>query len=149
LKPSTSAAIEASTGGCCQILDPNGTWTRPKVLTAARELDTEQLTSLKGLLLDPDSWYFCVKRCLPRDTALFQTSGSRGTVSVLVGFTCSGWIVTGPRERRGGFFDPVHDKLLGLLKSIFAEHASPNRRSIWRSGTIAELRSKLRPEGNN
>ena len=93
------------------------------------------------LLLDPHSWYFAKKRCLPRHTALFRLKGEQGNVKVVLGFSCVGWIVTGPAERRGGFFDPVAADVRELLKATFPEYASPGRRFVWRSGIIAELRA--------
>jgi hypothetical protein len=60
---------------------------------------------------------------------------------VSVGFSCVGWVVSGPRERFGGFFDPVADQVRGIGKATFREFASPRRRSLWRAGVIALLQS--------
>ena len=139
LKPSTIDAIRATTTATCEVLDPDSV--APLALTPAREAAPGGCSTLKGLLLDPRSWYFAKKRCLPRRTARFRLHGERGSVSVVVGFSCVGWIVTGPAERRGGFFDPVAGQVRELLKTIFPEFASPGRRSMWRAGIIAELRS--------
>jgi hypothetical protein len=62
-------------------------------------------------------------------------------VTVEIDRPCAGWIVTGPRGRWGGFFDPVQDQIWSMVKALFPEYASPSRRSMWRSGVIAELRA--------
>lgn len=139
LTPSTINAIRASATATCEVLDPDSA--APVALTPARQLSAEGCSMLKSLLLDPDSWFFAKKRCLPRKTALFRLHGERGSVSVEVGFSCVGWLVSGPTECRGGFFDPVAEQVRGLLKETFPEFASPGRRSMWRASTIAELRS--------
>jgi hypothetical protein len=139
LKPSTIDAIRAATTATCEVLDPDSV--APLASTPAREAAPGGCPTLKGLLLDPRSWYFAQKRCLPRRTARFRLHGERVSVSVVVGFSCVGWIVTGPAERRGGFFDPVAGQVRVLLKTTFPEFASPGRRSMWRAGIIAELRS--------
>lgn len=139
LKPSTIDAIRASAAATCEVLDPDSV--ASVALTPAREMAAERCSTLKGLLLDPRSWFFARKRCLPRKTALFRLHGEGGKVRIEVGFSCVGWIVSGPAERRGGFFDPVEDQVRDLLKATFPEFASPGRRSMWRTGAIAELRA--------
>jgi hypothetical protein len=141
LKPSTIDAIRASTRATCEVLDPEPDSVAPVALTPGREVVPGGSSTLKGLLLDPRSWYFAKKRCLPRQTARFRLHRERGSVSVVVGFSCVGWIVTGPAERRGGFFDPVAGQVRELLKATFPEFASPRQRSMWRVRIIAELRS--------
>ncbi len=141
LKASTIDAIRASANVTCEVLDPDASFARSVALTPARKLTPEQASEFKGLLLDPRSWFFAVKRCLPRENALFRLQGDDHEVSVAVGMSCLGWTVTCPAERRGGFFDPIQDQMRELLKSIFPEFASPSRRSLWRSGLIAQLRA--------
>jgi hypothetical protein len=141
LKPSTIDAIRGSTTITCEVLDPEPRSAAPVALTPARKVAPAGCSMLKDLLLDPGSWFFAKKRCLPRQTALFRLYGERGNVSVIVGFSCVGWIVAGPAERRGGFFDPVAGQVRDLLKSTFPEFASPGRHSMWRAGLIVELRS--------
>jgi hypothetical protein len=110
-------------------------------LSPARHLTSEQASELKELLLDPQSWFFAVKRCLPRETALFRLQSDEGEVRVSVGMSCLGWIVTGVHGWWGGFFDPVQDEVRELLKSVFPDYASSSQRSLWRSGMIAQLRA--------
>jgi hypothetical protein len=141
LKPSTISAIGASVTATCELLDPERSTVGSVALTPARVVAPAGCSTLKRLLLDPRSWYFAKKRCLPRETALFQLHGEQGSIRLVVGFSCLGWIVTVPAERQGGFFDPVASQIRELLKSTFPEFASPGRRSLWRAGIIAQLRS--------
>jgi hypothetical protein len=141
LDASTIDAIRASSTATCEILDPEAASPHPVGLTPARQLTSVQLSELKGLLLDPQSWFFAKKRCLPRETALFRLQSDECYVMVLIDRPCVGWIVTGPRGRRGGFFDPVQNQIWDMVKGLFPEYASPSRRSMWRSGVIAELRA--------
>jgi hypothetical protein len=141
LDASTIDAIRASSTATCEILDPEASSRRPVSLTPTRELSSEQLSELKGLLLDPQSWFFAKKRCLPRETALFRLQSDDCYVTVIIDRPCVGWIVNGPRGRWGGFFDPVQDQIWALVKGLFPEYASSSRRSMWRSGAIAELRA--------
>lgn len=109
LDASTIDAIRASSTATCEILDPAASSHRPVPLTAPRELTSDQLTELKGLLLDPESWFFAMKRCLPRAAAIFRLQSDDSYVTVVIDMPCLGWIVTGPRGRWGGFFDPIQD----------------------------------------
>jgi hypothetical protein len=136
----TIDAIRASTVATCVLLDPDAACVEPVVLTPPRDLAPEGCLLLKSLLLDPQSWFFAKKRCLPRPTALFRLQGEQGSVSVTVGFACVGWIVVSSTHRQGGFFDPVAGEVRELLKAVFPEFASRGRRSMWRAGIIAELR---------
>jgi hypothetical protein len=140
LKPSTISAIRESTATTCELLDPGSV--RAIAITPARQLTAEWHTSLQSLLLDHRSWFFARKRCLPSKTALLRLKGPRHTVCVEIGFPCQGWTVSGPEDSSGGFFDPVADEMRDLLKSAFPEFASPHRRSLWKAGEIAELRSQ-------
>lgn len=141
LGASTTDSLRASAMATCEMLDPDASSLRPVPLTPARELTSEQLYELKRLLLDPQSWCFAKKRCLPRATALFRLQSSGGYVTVAIDRPCAGWIVTGPRGRWGGFFDPVADQIWAMVKGLFPEYASPSRRSMWRAGVIAQLRT--------
>src|SRR5205085_1649508 len=118
---------ETATSGTCQILDPGP---RTVALTPGRELTTEQLDELKRMLLDPESWFFAKKRCMPRAAVEFRLTSEHGNVSIFVEWNCSGWIVTAPRQEVGGFFDPIQSELGALLKTIFVDYASPNRKSL-------------------
>jgi hypothetical protein len=144
LDASTIKIIRASTRATCEILDPDSTLVRPLSLTPARELTLKQISEFTNLVLDPQSWSFARKRCLPRATALFRLQSDRGEVRVSVGMTCLDWIVIGPRGRWGSFFDPVQDQIRELLKTLYAEYASSTRRSMWRSGVIHQLRANRR-----
>ena len=61
---------------------------------------------------------------------MFCLRGNLGEVRILVD-SCCGWIVTGPTERTGSFFDPVAGPMQELLKSLFPEFASQHLRSVW------------------
>lgn len=141
LDASTTDAIRTSSAASCEILDPEAEARRPVTLAPARELTSEQLSELKRLLLDPQSWFFAMKRCMPREVALFRLQSDDCYVTVTIDRPCVGWIVTGPRGRWGGFFDPVQDEMWAIIKGLFPEYASSSRRSMWRSGVIAELRA--------
>jgi hypothetical protein len=145
LDASTIDAIRASSTATCEILDPDASSRRPVPLSAPRELTSDQLSELKELLLDPQSWFFAAKRCLPREVALFRLQSDDGYVTVSIDRPCVGWIVTGPRGRWGGFFDPVQDQIWAMVKGLFPEYASSSRRSMWRSGVISELRAAAQP----
>src|SRR5690348_15319429 len=121
LKPSTIEAIRASTTITCEVLDPGSI--DAVALTPERPVLAEGCSLLKSLLLDPHSWFFAVKRCLPRNTAMFRLYGDGTCVRVQID-SCVGWILSGPSERRGGFFDPVADQVRELLKATFPELAS-------------------------
>ena len=141
LDASTIDAIRACSTATCEILDPEASSLRPVPLTPARELTSEQLAGLKDLLLDPQSWFFAAKRCLPRKTARFRLQSDDCYVTVILDRPCVGWTVIGPRGRWGGFFDPVQDQIWAMVKGLFPEYASSSRRSMWRAGVIAELRA--------
>jgi hypothetical protein len=141
LDASTIDAIRASSTATCEILDPEASSRRLVPLVPARELTSEPLSELKRLLLDPQSWFFAQKRCLPRAVALFRLQSDDCYVTVTIDRPCVGWIVTGPRGRWGGFFDPVQDQVWAMVKGLFPEYASSSRRSMWKSGVIAELRA--------
>jgi hypothetical protein len=141
LDASTIDAIRASSMATCEILDPEVSSLRPVPLAPARELTPEQLSELKRLLLDPESWFFAKKRCLPRAVALFRLQNDDYYLTVRIDRPCVGWIVTGPRGRWGGFFDPVQDQVWAMVKGLFPQYASSSRRSMWRAGVIAELRA--------
>ncbi len=141
LDASTIDAIRASAPATCEILDPESELHRPVPLAPARELTSEQLSQLKRLLLNPQSWFFANKRCLPHSVALFRLQSDACYVTVTIDRPCVGWIVNGPHGRWGGFFDPVQDQIWAMVKDLFPEYASPSRRSMWRAGAIAELRA--------
>lgn len=147
LEPSTIEVIKYLDAGECELVDPDSAAARPVALTESRQLASEHIAHLAVLLLDLKSWDFARKRCPPRPDALFRLNGSKGLVTVLLGFTCDDWIITGPAaERKRGFFDPVQDQVREFLKSVFPEYASPQIRSLWRSGVIAELRRQREAE---
>jgi hypothetical protein len=141
LDPYTIDALRASSVGTCEILDPDASRRTPVWLTPPRKLTADQLAALKALLLDPRSWFFARKRCLPRNTALFRLQSGECRVQIVVGMPCLEWTITGPRGSSGGFFDPVAKQVRALLKDLFSEYASPFPRSMWRSGAIAQLRA--------
>src|SRR5438270_8544508 len=88
LKRPTIDAVRASTTATCEVLDPEPESVTPVALTPPRAVSPEGCSTLKDLLLDPRSWFFARKRCLPRQTALFRLHGDRGSVSIAVGFSC-------------------------------------------------------------
>jgi hypothetical protein len=138
LDPSAIEAIRASSTATCEILDPFTSSFSPVAITLARELTLEQLDVLRELLLNPQSWWFARKRCLPRPAALFRLKSDDASMTVLIEMPCMRWIVTG---RWGGFFDPVQDQIREMIKRLFPEYASSSRRSMWKSGAIAQLRA--------
>ncbi|MEX2558585.1 MAG: hypothetical protein WD403_01665 [Pirellulales bacterium] len=142
LKPTTIKAIKALTEGTCELVDPDSTAAQPVALTAPREIDADRLARFKELLVDPQSWWFARKRCLPRPTAVVRMRGPKGNVTVSLGFSCVLWIITGRAECRSGFFDPVQHHVREILKSTFPEFASADRRSMWRFGTITHLKKQ-------
>jgi hypothetical protein len=139
LKPSTIEAIQSATLATCEVLDPESIPIYP--LTPSRELPFEGCSLLKDLLLDPRSWFFAKKRCLPHWIAQLKLQGQQFSVRVEVD-TCDGWVITAPQQRTGGFFDPVRDQVRAIIKNTFPEFASRDRRSMWRNGAIRELKSK-------
>ena len=141
LDASTIDAIRASSTATCEILDPDASSRRPVPLSPPRELTSDQLSELKELLLDPQSWFFATKRCLPRETALFRLQNDDCQVTVTIDRPCVGWVVTGPRGRWRGFFDPVQGQIWAMVKELFPEYDSSSRRYMWRAGVIAELRA--------
>jgi hypothetical protein len=66
--------------------------------------------------------------------------GPQGDTTVVID-SCEGWAVLGRSERCGGFFDPVADEVRMLLKSIFPELASRERRSLWKAGSLKQLQA--------
>ncbi len=142
LSPTSIAAIRSSMAATCELLDPQTNVASPVSLTSPRDLPPTQVHLFKELLLDPGSWFFPQRRCLPRQTALFSLRWEQALVRVAISVPCAAWVVTGPDEPVGGFFDPVMTPVRELLKSTFPEFASPNRRSMWKAGAIAELRSQ-------
>ncbi|MFO0865146.1 MAG: hypothetical protein U0744_10935 [Gemmataceae bacterium] len=132
LDASTIDAIRLSSTATCEILDPEAEERHPVTLAPPRELASEQLSKLKQMLLDPRSWFFAKKRCLPRSAALFRLHSKNCYVTVTIDRPCVGWIVTGPNGRWGGFFDPVQDQVWTMVKELFPEYASPSRRSMRR-----------------
>ena len=138
-KPETVALIESVKSGSVHLIgQPNGS-VKSISLTEPRDLTPEQLVLLRDLLLDADSYFFARKRCIPKPTARFRLNGDDGYVTITAGFACSGWIIQSPHDRTGSFFDPVRDSVLGLVKQLFPEYASPNRRSVWRAGAMKSL----------
>jgi hypothetical protein len=61
----TIDVLRASSTATCEILDPHASSPRSVPLTPARELTAEQVSELRKLLLNPQSWFFAKKRCLP------------------------------------------------------------------------------------
>ena len=138
-KTETVSLIESVSSGSVHLIgQPKGS-VKSIALTEHRDLTADQLTFLRDLLLDTNSYFFARKRCIPKPTAKFQLDGDDGYVTVTVGFACSGWIIQSSRDRTGSFFDPVRDSMLRLVKQLFPEYASPSNRSVWRAGVIKSL----------
>jgi hypothetical protein len=142
LSASTIEAIESLVGGTCELVEPSTRSVNVIPLTSPRALGTAAIARLTRALLDPHSWSFARKRCLPRRTAVLRLQGPKGNVKVEIDAFCSGWVLSASNERRGGFFDPVRTQIIEMLKSAFPEYASTNPRSLWRSGIIHELKCK-------
>ena len=138
-KPETVSLIESVSAGSVHLIGQTNGSVKSIALTERRDLTADQLALLRDLLMDADSYFFARKRCIPKPTAKFRLDGDGGYVTVTVGFACSGWVIQAPRDRTGSFFDPVRDSVLGLVKQLFPEYASPNNRSVWRAGVIKSL----------
>lgn len=148
LKPQTIAALRTATGGTCELLDPDSSLPRAAI-TSPREVAPERVKQLAALLLDPASWFLAVKRCLPKPTALVRLNSSLNReLRIEFSVPCSSWSLTTNDEHSGGFYDPVRDEIEDTLKATFPEYASPQRRSMWRAGAIAELKARDSSEGD-
>ncbi|GAA4427825.1 hypothetical protein GCM10023155_17650 [Bremerella cremea] len=93
-------------------------------------MSSNQLQLLRNLLLAPDSYCFAQKRCIPCPTVSFRLENGTAHLDVSLGFSCTGWIVQSPYERRGSFFDPVREDMLALVKQLFIKFASRDKRSV-------------------
>ncbi|QDU05190.1 hypothetical protein V6x_49260 [Gimesia chilikensis] len=136
--------------GTCVLLDPNPPdWKRAEI-TAPRELAATDVELLSQLLLDPDSWYRCKKRCLPSETAIISLEAISGKVNVFIDMSCAGWRVLKPSHAQSSaFFDPVYQEVRSILQRTFPELASPHSRALWKQGVIQDLCQKARRSGHD
>jgi len=139
------AILRSVTAGDCALVDPDDGLRNPREITKRTELAADDLRLLVSLLLDVDSWFFATKRCLPRGTAVIRLTSDVGDATLLIGMSCDDWEVTSGGHRTGAFFDPVADDVRGILKRAFPEIASPESRSMWRAGAIAQLKKSATP----
>ncbi len=126
------------------LVDPRGITTLREI-TLYKNLSDNDALLLVGLLTNVESWSFCRKRCLSTMTAQVHLSGRFGNATLSIGMRCQGWILIAGTQRQGGFFDPVAAEVRGILKRAFPQVASPNARSMWRSGVIDKLRESQKP----
>lgn len=124
------------------MVDPDDVTDNPRPITDAVELNTDDALLIAKLLLDVESWFFARKQCLPKGTAIIDLNSVAGDAKVLIGMSCEDWELRVGGYRRGAFFDPVADQVRGLLKRTFPEIASPDSRSMWRSGVILKLKDE-------
>jgi hypothetical protein len=139
LKPQTIAAIRDFRSGTCRLLDPDEI--AAAALTPARALTETDVAFWRIAVLDIGSWRFCVKRCALRRTAILALSGAAGSVSIVLSDNCASWLIHGPNDRQGGFYDPIRLQVRDQLKRLFPEYASPYRESMWKAGAIKKLQS--------
>ncbi|MBA4018680.1 MAG: hypothetical protein C0483_16055 [Pirellula sp.] len=122
------------------MVDPDDGIRNPKPISDPVELSTQDAVLLSKLLLNADSWFFAVKRCLPKGTARIRLTSPLGDATVLIGMPCQDWDVIVDGEHCGGFFDPVDIEMRSLLKRTFPDLASSEARSMWKSGAIKQLK---------
>ncbi len=130
--------------GTCVLLDPKPPDRKRTEITAPRELSPEDVELLCRLLLDPDSWHHCKKRCLFRDTAIFSLESISGKVNVFIDMNCHYWSVIKAYAGGGAFFDPVIEDVRSILKRTFPELASPDENALWKAAVIHDLCQKAR-----
>ena len=121
------------------LVDPEDVSRDPQPICDAVPLSTDDATLLSKLLLDVNSWFFAVKRCLPSGTATIHLNARHGDAIVLIGMGCKDWQLKVNGQISGGFFDPVADVVRGILKRTFPEIASSGSQSMWKSGAITRL----------
>ncbi len=122
------------------MVDPDDISGNPQLISDSVELHAEDTRLLAILLLDVDSWFFARKQCLPKGTAIIDLRSNAGEAKLLIGMSCKDWEIRIGSNQRGGFFDPVAEKVRGILKRTFSDIASPDSRSMWTSGAILKLK---------
>lgn len=143
-KPRTIDAIRGATRGTCRLLDPKDT----SPLTPDRALIDTDVALWRAIVLDIASWFFCVKRCASRPTAMVELGSDADRVTIELSDNCASWLIRGANDRAGGFYDPVRYQVRAWLKGTFPEYASPHRESMWRAGVIKQLQAGRRGRGS-
>lgn len=136
--------LRGITSAKAALVDPQG-GAVVREITLYKNLSDDDAQLLICLLTDVESWSFCLKRCLPVPTALVNLSGQLGNATLSIGIRCQDWHLVIGSQRQTGFFDPVAADVRGILKRTFPQVASPNARSIWRSGVIGTLSQSEKP----
>lgn len=121
------------------VCSPESSLHDPKEVTTSQPISSADTKLISELIADVNSWNFCKKRCLPRSSATIALESPEGNAKLIISMNCAGWIWIGGKDSRGGFFDPIHDEIEGILKRTFPTIASPNRRCMWRRGVMAKL----------
>lgn len=112
-----------------------------KILTAWRTLTEPQLSELRSILTDPDSYWNgwpIYRRFPPRPGFAVRLSGAEDKAVLLIDLHNPGWELLCGAERYWGF-NFAGPRLSALAKSIFPEHASAHSTSVWKKGAIKVL----------
>ncbi|WP_197528664.1 hypothetical protein [Aeoliella mucimassa] len=141
LSGDTIAILSRASEGSCALLDPHDISRTPCLLTEERPLDQAMVRRMSRLLLDDDSWWYVMKQCLPKPTALMTLGSADGWATLRIGMPCSEWRLETDAERQWGFFDPVAGQVREVLKATFPEYASAHAKSLWKAGAISALRA--------
>ena len=146
LGPKTISAVTQGNRVECYIVHEERRGSLLVELMRGPVLTVQQIEVLRSLILDARSHFFAVKRCLPVANIRFDFLDAAERLELIVGFSCRDWEFRCGDERKGSFFDPVQDRLLILVKNLFPDYASPNRRYLWRQGAISELLTRRENE---
>jgi hypothetical protein len=110
-------------------------------LTPWRTLKKSQLCFLCDILNDPDSYWNGwpkYRRPPPRPCFAVKLRSSKCNADLLIDLHNPGWeLFCGDEDYWG--FNFAGPRLVALAKSVFAEYASGNSKSIWKKGVVEKL----------
>jgi hypothetical protein len=112
-------------------------------LTRWRTLTKSQRAELSAILTDPESYWNGwpkYRRFPPRPGFAVQLKGPGDDAVLLIDLHNPGWEMFCGDERYWGF-NFAGARLAALAKTVFAEYASDNSKSVWKRGTIKALES--------
>jgi hypothetical protein len=115
-------------------------------LTERRRLSESQTRTLRGIILDPKSYWNGwpkYRRFPPKPGFGFDIAGDKSTAHLLVDLQNPGWEFSCNGETYWGF-NFAGSRLVELAKDLFPEYASPHRGSVWRKGIIVDLERRAR-----